>query len=334
MGEGAAVFAVSSTIEGCAITHNFNTDPGGGAWLDTCLMDRCVVAYNVCAFPGLQNEGGGGVSETNSIIRNSLIVSNRVIQGQPDFPHGGLGGGVYMRGGALVNCTVSENAANTNPQQPGHGAGVYVESGGITNSIISSNFLYAFVSLPDEWFNAGAGVFDHSCTTPDPGGVRNIVQDPQFLDLANGNFHCASNSPCIGAGVVQPWMTNAFDLDGNPRTTNGVVDLGAYQSPFATAPPPPPPTPQQQAGSLISEVNNLAQQGALNQNQQKTLNARLKIAVDSMNEGRTAAACAQVGAFINQVQGYLKRGALTQAQAQSLTDAANKLRASLGCQQV
>jgi hypothetical protein len=305
-------------------------------------MDRCVVAYNVCAWPGFQNGGGGGVSETNSIIRNSLIVSNRVIVGQPDFPQEVLGGGVYMRGGALVNCTVSENVANDNPPQSlGHGAGVYVESGGITNSIISSNFSnfsrslatnnLAINQLDNEWFNLGAGVFDHSCTTPDPGGIGNIIQDPQFLDLTNGNYHLASSSPCIAAGEVQPWMTNAFDLDGNPRTTNGVVDIGAYQSPFAM-PPPPPPTPQQQAAALISEVNNLAQQGALNQNQQKTLNARLKIAVDSMNEGRTAAACAQVGAFINQVQVYLKRGALTQARAQSLTDAANKLRASLGCQ--
>ena len=96
---------------------------------------------------------------------------------------------------------------------------------------------------------------------------------------------------------------------------------------------PPPPTPQQRAGSLISEVNNLANQGTLNRNQEKTLNTRLKIAVDSMNEGRTATACSQVAALINQVQMYLKRGTLTQAQAQSLTDAADKLRASLGCQQ-
>jgi hypothetical protein len=376
------------------------------------------VAYNNCASIGGQN-GGGGVSETNSIIRNSLIVSNSASQGHPDTPPGGLGGGVYMRGGALVNCTVSENGAFNTTVEPGHGGGVYVESGGITNCIISSNFFYVYAvgglvtnqSANNEWFNAGAGVFDHSCTTPDPGGVGNIAQDPQFLDLANGNFHCASNSPCIAAGVVQPWMTNAFDLDGNPRTTNGVVDIGAYQSPFAMSPPPPPTanfsanpasgnapltvqftdestgsitswdwsfgdgsadrsvqnpshtytnagdytvtltvtgdggsgsnslpihvtaqTPQQQAAALISEVNNLANQGALNRNQEKTLNDRLKIAVDSMNEGRTATACSQVAAFINLVQEYQKRGVLTQAQAQSLTDAANKLRASLGCQ--
>jgi len=33
--------------------------------------------------------------------------------------------------------------------------------------------------------------------------------------------------------MVQPWMAEAQDLDGNPRTTNGRVDMGAYQSGYA-----------------------------------------------------------------------------------------------------
>ena len=72
---------------------------------------------------------------------------------------------------------------------------------------------------------------------PDPGGAGNLTQDPQFVEVTNGNFHLASTSPCIGAGVVQPWMTGAQDLDGNARTTNGRVDMGAYQSGY-----PPPST--------------------------------------------------------------------------------------------
>jgi len=241
---GAAVYALSSRVVGCTITSNLSSVSGAGAYLDSCLMDRCVVADNWCASTGTPGIGGGGVFETNSTIRDSLIVSNSVGGGTDAGPPG-FGGGVYMRGGALVNCTVSENRALNcvNPAfpfpEPAHGSGVYVESGGLTNCIIYSNFFYGCTNSENEWFNAGAGVFDHCCTTPDPGGVGNIILEPQFLDPTNGNFHLASNSPCIAAGAVQPWMIGAFDLDGNPRTTNGVVDMGAYQSPFAKPPPPP-----------------------------------------------------------------------------------------------
>jgi len=51
--------------------------------------------------------------------------------------------------------------------------------------------------------------------------------------MSNGNYHLSASSPCIGAGRVQPWMTDAQDLDGNPRTTNGRVDMGAYQSGYS-----------------------------------------------------------------------------------------------------
>jgi len=119
----------------------------------------------------------------------------------------------------------------------GHGAGVYVESGAITNCIIYANFYSGCDNSENEWYSAGTGVFDHCCTTPDPGGVGNIVQDPQFLDQTKGNFHLASGSPCIGAGVVQPWMANATDPDANPRTSNGTVDMGAYQNHSANRPP-------------------------------------------------------------------------------------------------
>jgi len=84
--DGPAVNALSSTIVACSIVHNSNDGPGGGAYLDSCLMDRCFVAYNDCASEGTPGIGGGGVFEINSIILNSLIVSNSVGNGTADSP--------------------------------------------------------------------------------------------------------------------------------------------------------------------------------------------------------------------------------------------------------
>jgi len=52
---------------------------------------------------------------------------------------------------------------------------------------------------------------------------------PLFVDT-NGwaNLRLQPNSPCINAGN-NSYVTNATDLDGNPRMSGGTVDIGAYE---------------------------------------------------------------------------------------------------------
>jgi hypothetical protein len=156
-GAGPAVSAINSTLTSCIISNNLSVTPGGGAYLDNCLMDRCIVAHNTDGSP--DQSWGGGIFEVNSTIRNSMIIDNTLRSGAPD-PQTFLGGGIYMRGGALVNCTVTGNRARNCPNSgsPGHGGGVYLESGGITNSIIFGNFLYGCINSEDDWYNAGGSV--------------------------------------------------------------------------------------------------------------------------------------------------------------------------------
>jgi hypothetical protein len=264
---GVAVSAVSSTIVGCTISGNYNLGQGGGAYLQDSLMDRCIVTGNTSGGddPG---SGGGGIFETNSVIRNSLIVNNGVVIGDGGAIYGGYGGGVHMQGGALLDCTVSGNTTVNFADLPGAGAGIYVEgNGAVTNSIIYFNS-FSGASASSSNFNAGPGIFDHCCTAPDPGGSGNITQDPQFVDMTNGNFHLASTSPCVDAGVVQAWMTGAQALDGNPRTKGGKVDMGAYESPpvthyvSQTSPSPTPPySTLETAAHTIQEAVDAASDG-------------------------------------------------------------------------
>ncbi|MEA2487977.1 MAG: hypothetical protein QOF16_1631 [Actinomycetota bacterium] len=54
---------------------------------------------------------------------------------------------------------------------------------------------------------------------------------PLFVDAAAGDFHEASGSPTIDAGVTDS-ANGSMDLDGNPRVVNGVTDIGAYEAPL------------------------------------------------------------------------------------------------------
>jgi alpha-tubulin suppressor-like RCC1 family protein len=310
--DGWAVDAHWSTIVGCTITPTLS---GSGAFLDNCVMDRCIVAHNSnrgCSF----DTGGGGILESNSFIFNSLILSNGISLAAPDCgdeQHGQCGGGVFMNGGALINCTVVGNGAS-------HGAGVYIKSGNLTNCIIYGNRIFPG---NNDWEIAGPAIFDHCCTTPDPGGEGNLNLDPQFVSATNGDFHLLPSSLCNSAGVVQDWMAGAFDLGGNARTASGFVDIGAYQTSFAT--------PQERAEGLMGEVTFLVQQGALSQQQARGLIAKVQAAERSMNGNRIGPACNQMDSFANQVSLLITTDALSPTLGQALANAANALKAALGC---
>lgn len=317
---GPALSALASSVVGCTISNNLNLDQGGGVHLENSFMEQCMVTHNV---GGGECAGVGGIFEINSIIRNSLITSNSQTFGSGEPGCGSFGAGVYMRGGSLVNCTVAGNTARVLSNGTGGGGGVFAQSGGITNCIIYFNIVYADNNPSSNWLSMPAAVFDHCCTTPNPGGTGNITQDPQFVDPANGDFHLASSSPCIDAGITQPWMVGAQDLDGNPRISGPSVDIGAYEKAAATA--------QDLVQALITDVNNLIAAGTLAHGHGNALLAGLRAAVKSLSRGSTLATCGQMGAFINKVQNFVDQGELSEAEGQGLINAANDLRAVLGC---
>jgi len=153
----------------------------------------------------------GGGSLTNCLIGEQNQA--------PEFA------GAYLKGGGeLINCTVAGNYAT------GHGGGICTSNGGAAiNTIIYNN---TAIFGGENWWNIGTGAaFTYCCTTPTnnlPNENHCLPENPQFISSPT-NFHLTSVSPCRNAGVYMPWMASATDLDGNPRSIAGQVDIGCYE---------------------------------------------------------------------------------------------------------
>ncbi len=71
--------------------------------------------------------------------------------------------------------------------------------------------------------------------------------------------------------------------------------------------------------------------GTLTQDQGAGLAEKLNEIITKLNQGQTNAACNQLNSIINQVNAFINSGSLTSAQGQALINAANVLKANIGC---
>ncbi len=205
-GGGLSLGVAAATISNSEITHNENegvggASGGGGAILNTGLIENCLIAHNLQR-PG-QYGGGGIVANGPVTIRNCTIVYNTAAE---------RGGGVRFRDtdnpGSVVNSIVYFN-----------------------EDTFRGNHNYNYHELAPI-----ASFWTNSITTPDPAnhdygegaiyGTDCIVADPE-LDADYKPLR--GISPAINAGLNQAWMEDAVDLAGNRRILMGTVDIGAYE---------------------------------------------------------------------------------------------------------
>ena len=200
-GAGWGGGAHSATLYNCTLNGNVVYESGGGAYGGA--LYHCTLTQNHAA--------GDGGAASGSMLTNCLLTGNSVLH---------QGGGAA--GSTLYNCTVTANSCGP----PG--------GGGVSGSTLYNCIVYynsgAPVSGADPNYDPSSSL-SYSCATPLPPGVGNIAQDPAFVNSAAGDYHLQFGSACINTGINQDWMTGATDLDGNPRISMGVVDMGASELP-------------------------------------------------------------------------------------------------------
>jgi hypothetical protein len=214
LGGGSA----NDTLIDCTVSNNV---AAGGGGTSSSIMTNCLIIGNVA------KTGSGGGSQNGTSVRCIYINNHAASQGGATAGTSAyncliisntanLGGGV--NGGLAYNCTIAGNFATNS------GGGAYQVSF-LKNSILYYNAAAKGINF----FSSSTIV--NCCTTPYTNGVNGIggiTNEPAFVNLAGGDFHLQSNSPCINAGN-NAYVLVTNDLDGNARIVAGTADIGAYE---------------------------------------------------------------------------------------------------------
>lgn len=150
-----------------------------------------------------ENQGGGVYNDffSSMTITNSLFINNISTEG----------GGIYNNNNLYVyNTTFYNNKSD-------YGGAIYTAEFPYATQINNSIF----------WNNAGS-LDGEQIVNFEEINSSLLDTDPLFVDFGDGNLRLQANSPAINAGD-NTVVTVEFDIDGNFRIINEIVDIGAYE---------------------------------------------------------------------------------------------------------
>ncbi|HPR17643.1 MAG TPA: PKD domain-containing protein [Candidatus Cloacimonadota bacterium] len=233
-GAGIALESTNAIFEDMTIYGNWSMsgDCAGICCYDESNLDlfNCILQNN-CA------ENGGAIacresSEINLI--NSLLSGNLA----NDY-----GAACYVEDSAItnINTTITENG----PNNPGCVGGAFYCNDDAELTVINSIF---FNNQPEEihfspdlnsssvnisYSNIQGG--EAAIVTNNNGTINwldgNIDLEPDFVSSGDHPFSLSGFSPCIETGIPDTTGLNLpeYDLAGNPRIHNDIIDMGAYE---------------------------------------------------------------------------------------------------------
>jgi len=243
-GAGIRVRDTGQTVSNCRFITNSSANSGGAIWVSggsplivsntfdrnsaavyggAIFCDGSPTILNNLMVSNVASSAGGAIHIRDGVVANNLIVSNTA---------SAEGGGIYCNLGAVL---VANNTlvGNTAPLLGGAIQFANAATPTVANNIVAFNargLATADGSTPVLLNNCvfSNALFNYSGLVA---GAGDISADPLFVNLAVGNLHLLSNSPCLDAGtnsVVAPaWR----DLDGELRLQGARVDIGADELP-------------------------------------------------------------------------------------------------------
>jgi len=258
-GRGVEVSNATFRLSGCLITNCYNT-LGAGLYTVSAhglLVDNVFAGNDTpTASAPIYNNMGGAVSiDRGSLFFDRVAFSANRVRAQTGSGWTASGAGAGMNGGCHRFRNVLA-ARNTLSGYTRRGSAFYVDDGVVeiesatvvtntegvaiwwrTGTVAIVNAILWDNPIGDSAGAAGAIQASYSCATGLVSGVQgNLTNDPQFVSIVSNDYSLLKGSPCVNAGLTRTWMIAAVDLAGDPRLSDNVVDMGAYES--EGSPPP------------------------------------------------------------------------------------------------
>ena len=217
---GDSAVVSNCTISGCTChcgTRSPEGQMGGGVYAEAGLLTNCRIVGNGDRSKGNVGIGGGiysvkpSTGGTNLRVRNCLIAGNSTLYTNA----------VVLLHGVIHNVTVADNSAPSGVVEVVAG-----ENATLANSILWGKAINPTVTCKT--------APDHCCwPTAEEGVNGNTAKDPRFRGGKNkGLGVISSRGSCFRTGDAQYCTDGETDLLGNPRLTDGQVDIGCYQVGF------------------------------------------------------------------------------------------------------
>jgi len=211
------------------VAHNLISNNAQGTGLNIAATtgsteyyhDKVVIVNNVIANNASNHTTVGGGVNLSTRVALEAVITNNTIYGNSSI---GNGGGIMLETrnddlSLFINSNIIiENSAD------GSGNDIYIDNDEDGNGV------YGAVELLNNNFDqSSAGFFVAEPViriNPDPSNLND--QNPLFSGI--DDFHLTVGSPCIDTGNNDAPELPLYDLDGEARIMDGIVDMGAYES--------------------------------------------------------------------------------------------------------
>lgn len=245
---GGAVYAKNVKISDCTFENNVSLDDGGAVFLDGGELTNSVIS-NCFAISGgaLVNWGtsrnvkimncmgvtGGGVYNAG-ILESSIIANCLADATEWGDDKGGFGGGVLQESGVMVNCVVFNN-------QSFRGGGLYLKGGKVADCTIQHNRLRQVSDTANIGYDnrevlqaavtntVGNEKVDNSEFTRATTFDGRSANDTQVQEIENAYWRPVQTSSLIDTGTKTEGITLLNDIEGKVRIQGKAIDRGAYE---------------------------------------------------------------------------------------------------------